>query len=279
VPVMDMLRFEQMATAPRRSRSSVRGDGRGREPAARDLALPPGEGRAPPIPRCCSPRAPTIRASEPWQPGKMAARLQAASTSGKPVLLRMNEPPGRGTPSAREELRRHLRLPALADGRPAVPAACHPALSVTPAQAGAQSPDDFVRPPRARASAPLAILVAPSGRSKHMLLTILVLIACAVVATAGVPLMLKIVPPNPYYGYPTRHHHSKPERWVQVNVFAGRCLVGAAARSRCCCCSSTTAPGCARAGHSCSPSSSRSAPRWGHVPVRAQVRLTLSPRV
>jgi len=62
-----------------------------------------------------------------------------------------------------------------------------------------------------------------------MLLTILVLIACAVVATAGVPLMLKIVPPNPYYGYPTSHQQSKPHRWVKVNVFAGRCLVGAAA--------------------------------------------------
>ena len=62
-----------------------------------------------------------------------------------------------------------------------------------------------------------------------MLLTILVLIACAIVATAGVPLMLKIVPPNPYYGYPTRHLNSKPERWIQVNLFAGRCLVGAAA--------------------------------------------------
>jgi len=62
-----------------------------------------------------------------------------------------------------------------------------------------------------------------------MLLTILVLIACAIVATIGVPLMLKIVPPNPYYGYPTENFKSKPERWVAVNLFAGRCLVGAAA--------------------------------------------------
>jgi prolyl oligopeptidase len=28
----------------------------------------------------------------PWQPGKMAARLQAATSSGKPVLLRLEDP-------------------------------------------------------------------------------------------------------------------------------------------------------------------------------------------
>ena len=62
-----------------------------------------------------------------------------------------------------------------------------------------------------------------------MFLTIVLLIACALVATVGIPLMLKIVPPNPYYGYPARRMASKPEHWVQVNVFAGRALVAAAA--------------------------------------------------
>jgi prolyl oligopeptidase len=33
---------------------------------------------------------------DPWQPGKMAARLQAASTSGKPVLLRVDSDSGHG---------------------------------------------------------------------------------------------------------------------------------------------------------------------------------------
>ena len=33
---------------------------------------------------------------EPWQPGKMAARLQQASTSGKPVLLRVDSESGHG---------------------------------------------------------------------------------------------------------------------------------------------------------------------------------------
>jgi hypothetical protein len=62
-----------------------------------------------------------------------------------------------------------------------------------------------------------------------MFLTIVLLLACAIAATIGVPLMLKLVPPNPYYGYPARSRSSKPDHWVQVNVFAGRALVGAAA--------------------------------------------------
>ena len=33
----------------------------------------------------------------PWEPGKMAARLQAASASGKPVLLRVDYHGGHGT--------------------------------------------------------------------------------------------------------------------------------------------------------------------------------------
>jgi hypothetical protein len=62
-----------------------------------------------------------------------------------------------------------------------------------------------------------------------MFMTIVLLLACALVATIGVPLMLKIVPPNAYYGYPARRMASKPEHWVNVNQFAGRVLVGAAA--------------------------------------------------
>jgi hypothetical protein len=62
-----------------------------------------------------------------------------------------------------------------------------------------------------------------------MLLTILILIACAIVAAVAAPFMLKVVPPNPYYGFPTRYIKSRPEHWVAVNLFAGRALVGAAA--------------------------------------------------
>ena len=60
-------------------------------------------------------------------------------------------------------------------------------------------------------------------------MTIVLLLACALVATIGVPLMLKLIPQNPYYGYPASRKASKPNHWVDVNVFAGRALVGAAA--------------------------------------------------
>jgi hypothetical protein len=62
-----------------------------------------------------------------------------------------------------------------------------------------------------------------------MLMSILLLIACAVIATVGAPLMLKVVPPNPYYGYPVEGFKSDPKRWIAVNAFAGGALVAAAA--------------------------------------------------
>jgi prolyl oligopeptidase len=39
---------------------------------------------------------------DPWQPGKMAARLQQASTSGKPVLLRLDMQSGHGLGTPRD---------------------------------------------------------------------------------------------------------------------------------------------------------------------------------
>ncbi len=47
---------------------------------------------------------------EPWQTGKMAARLQAASNSGKPVLLRVDFDAGHGLGSTKTQ-----RLTAVAD--------------------------------------------------------------------------------------------------------------------------------------------------------------------
>ena len=41
-----------------------------------------------------------------------------------------------------------------------------------------------------------------------MLATIFLLILLAVVGIAAVPLMIGIVPPNPYYGWPTRRSSS-----------------------------------------------------------------------
>ena len=58
-----------------------------------------------------------------------------------------------------------------------------------------------------------------------MLTTIFLLILLAVIGVAAIPLMIGVVPPNPYYGWPTRRSASKPELWRQVNMFAGRAVV------------------------------------------------------
>ncbi len=45
---------------------------------------------------------------DPWQPGKMAARLQAATSSGKPVLLRVDFEAGHGIGSTRRQREEEL---------------------------------------------------------------------------------------------------------------------------------------------------------------------------
>ena len=62
-----------------------------------------------------------------------------------------------------------------------------------------------------------------------MLSTIFFLILLALVGMAGIPLMLGVVPPNPYYGWPTRSSSSKPDLWKQVNMVLGRAVVVACA--------------------------------------------------
>src|SRR5205085_6770400 len=44
----------------------------------------------------------------PWQPGKMTARLQTSSTSGKPILLRVDFDAGHGLGSTRSQFREEL---------------------------------------------------------------------------------------------------------------------------------------------------------------------------
>lgn len=62
-----------------------------------------------------------------------------------------------------------------------------------------------------------------------MLTTIFLLILLFVVGVAAVPLMLGVVPENPYYGWPARRSSSKPELWKRVNMVFGRAVVVAAA--------------------------------------------------
>ena len=62
-----------------------------------------------------------------------------------------------------------------------------------------------------------------------MLTTIFLLIILAVAGIAAIPLMMGIVPQNPYFGWPTRSSSSKPELWRQVNMVFGRAVAIAAA--------------------------------------------------
>ena len=61
-----------------------------------------------------------------------------------------------------------------------------------------------------------------------MLITVVLLLACALVALAGVPLILKLIPPNEIYGVRTERALSRAEIWYEVNRFAGWALVIAA---------------------------------------------------
>ncbi len=58
-----------------------------------------------------------------------------------------------------------------------------------------------------------------------MLMFLFLTIVLALVGLAAVPLMLGVVPPNPYYGFPARTSAKNPQLWVQVNKFGGRAVV------------------------------------------------------
>ena len=60
-----------------------------------------------------------------------------------------------------------------------------------------------------------------------MLINIALLVGCVVIAIVGIPLLLKIIPPNPIYGLNTRRTRDSDNLWVEVNRFAGGALVAA----------------------------------------------------
>jgi uncharacterized membrane protein len=62
-----------------------------------------------------------------------------------------------------------------------------------------------------------------------MLFTVTLLIVCALVAAASIPLMLRLIPPNAVYGVRTRRTMSDSATWFAVNAFGGKALVIAAA--------------------------------------------------
>ena len=61
-----------------------------------------------------------------------------------------------------------------------------------------------------------------------MLVTITLLIACAILAAFAVPLMLRLIPPNPIYGLRTERTLTQSAAWFEVNAFGGRALLIAA---------------------------------------------------
>jgi prolyl oligopeptidase len=93
---------------------------------------------------------------DPWQPGKMAARLQAASTSGKPVLLRIDFDSGHGRGTQRTQREEELadiysfllwqfgdpkfQVPRLPEPTPLAPSTPPPAGAAPPAAEPAAVP-------------------------------------------------------------------------------------------------------------------------------------------
>jgi hypothetical protein len=58
-----------------------------------------------------------------------------------------------------------------------------------------------------------------------MFVTLVLLLTCALVAILSVPLMLKMIPPNPVYGFRTEKALSNPDVWFAVNAVGGRALL------------------------------------------------------
>jgi len=62
-----------------------------------------------------------------------------------------------------------------------------------------------------------------------MLSTVILLLLCLLTAVAGVPLILRLIPPNDHYGVVTERARSRAELWYEVNRFAGWAAVAVAA--------------------------------------------------
>jgi len=62
-----------------------------------------------------------------------------------------------------------------------------------------------------------------------MLATVILILLCLLTAVVGVPLILRLIPPNEIYGLRTGKTLYHPEIWYEVNRIAGWALVAAAA--------------------------------------------------
>jgi SdpI/YfhL protein family len=58
------------------------------------------------------------------------------------------------------------------------------------------------------------------------------LVACILTAVTSVPLALRLIPPNPVYGFfKTRFTRSEPRIWYDANAFVGRLMTAASIAS------------------------------------------------
>lgn len=57
------------------------------------------------------------------------------------------------------------------------------------------------------------------------------LVGCALIGAGSIPLILRMVPPNPFYGVRTRKTLSDRELWFRANYFAGWTFLIASATS------------------------------------------------
>jgi uncharacterized membrane protein len=62
-----------------------------------------------------------------------------------------------------------------------------------------------------------------------MLLTVVLLVLCVVMAFTGIPLILKLVPPNPVFGLRTERTMARADAWYRLHRFGGWALVAVAA--------------------------------------------------
>ena len=108
VPVMDMLRYESMPSGPLNvpefgSAATAQGAENLRAISAYQQVK---DGTAyPAVMLTAGSNDPRVL---PWQPGKMAARLQQATSSGKPVLLRLDTEAGHGLGTPRDRSNEEL---------------------------------------------------------------------------------------------------------------------------------------------------------------------------
>jgi SdpI/YfhL protein family len=62
---------------------------------------------------------------------------------------------------------------------------------------------------------------------KYVTLRALFIVAPVLMFVLGIPLALKLVPPNRFYGFRTSTTFSSPEAWYQINFATGLAMIAA----------------------------------------------------